>query len=508
MKMIEAFGEVKSESAWARDERAVEAGVTRSCLKKRVADGWTFEDALTTPLLSSNGTLGKRLTHKGFGEAKSISEWARDDRWAGRSRKLLSDRLAGGMSVEEAFSLGAVPKPGRPAGFLSPKKGLSASPSLNDPDLLARLGSTTEIVATVGCSPSAALRALHKFGLFEETRPVRYEAFGESKSLREWTEDDRTKAKSIGTIHSRIHTTGMPVEDALVAEVSESASFAEKQVADFLTANEVPLVRNDRSVIAPLEIDILVPELNVGIEFNGLFWHSSEKKPKDFHHIKYLRCKEAGVHLIQVWEDDWRDRRHLVEDMLLHKLGRSLGSRTYARNTSVVSVGPAVKRKFLEKYHIQGTAGSSVSLGLLAGDELVAIACFKKCRKEAADWDMVRYATAGVVVGGFTKLLRTFCLDHSGTIKTFADLTVSDGSLYSETGWTEDGFVPPDYRYVYRGSRYHKFGFRKERFRTDPLLKYRDGLTETELAELNGLKRIYDAGKIRYTITTEKVLTR
>ena len=38
----------------------------------------------------------------------------------------------------------------------------------------------------------------------------------------------------------------------------------------------------------------------------------------------------------------------------------------------------------------------------------------------------------------------------------------------------------------------------------EPNLKYEEGLTERELAELNGFERVYDAGKIRWVLNLDK----
>ena len=82
---------------------------------------------------------------------------------------------------------------------------------------------------------------------------------------------------------------------------------------------------------------------------------------------------------------------------------------------------------------------------------------------------------------------------------TFADLTLSEGSLYEHTGWERDGYISPDYYYFKGNSRYHKFNFRKAKFKASPSLEYVPGLTESELASLNNYARIYDAGKLKYT---------
>lgn len=85
-------------------------------------------------------------------------------------------------------------------------------------------------------------------------------------------------------------------------------------------------------------------------------------------------------------------------------------------------------------------------------------------------------------------------------VVSFADFTVSDGSLYERTGWKKVGVLKPDYMYVWNFERVHKFNFRKDRFREDDDLYYEEGMTEFELAEKNGLLRVYDCGKVKYEI--------
>ena len=75
---------------------------------------------------------------------------------------------------------------------------------------------------------------------------------------------------------------------------------------------------------------------------------------------------------------------------------------------------------------------------------------------------------------------------------------MSDGGLYDALGFTADKELPPDYKYVVDGKRVHKFSYRRKRFRADPDLRYEEGLSERELAYLNGLGRVWDCGKIRY----------
>lgn len=81
---------------------------------------------------------------------------------------------------------------------------------------------------------------------------------------------------------------------------------------------------------------------------------------------------------------------------------------------------------------------------------------------------------------------------------TFADRGVSDGGLYESQGFVVDRELEPDYMYVVGSKRQHKFAYRKARFEKDTNLKFEKGLTERQLANLNGLLRVYDAGKTRW----------
>lgn len=237
----------------------------------------------------------------------------------------------------------------------------------------------------------------------------------------------------------------------------------------------------------------------MAIEFNGLYWHNENHKPRNYHRDKTRAAGEAGWRVIHVWEDDWRDRRPVVERMLARKLGASSDERVNARSLKVRSVPVEESNALLDATHIQGRGRGSVRLGLYDGETLRAVAVFTR-RSEGA-WELTRYGSACIVRGGFSKLLTAFVREYSpAKLVTFSDTTVSDGGLYERLGFQRDGDIPPDYQYVVRGTREHKFNYRIKRFRDDPVLEYRDGFTETQLANLNGLNRVYDAGKVRWVL--------
>jgi hypothetical protein len=284
-------------------------------------------------------------------------------------------------------------------------------------------------------------------------------------------------------------------------------SKAEKEVAGWMKAllpnNQVE--ENTKSIIPPFELDIYIPEKNVAIEYNGLYWHTeSQGKDKWYHHKKWLACKEKGIQLIQIWEDDWNRNPEMVKRMLAHKLGVTSSVKAYARKCKVVRLSKGVTSAFLNANHIQGSAEGSVRYGLEFEGTVVAVMVLKsEPGSGGKGLNLLRFATSMTVPGGFTKLLRSVLADYPEVteVVTFSDNCVSDGGLYENNGFVAVKQLAPDYMYVVNGERKHKFGYRLVKFRTDPGLQYVEGLSESQLAELNGLERVWDAGKTKWVLS-------
>lgn len=69
------------------------------------------------------------------------------------------------------------------------------------------------------------------------------------------------------------------------------------------------------------EIDLFIPELNLGIEYNGDFWHSDlHLVPKhgitaeQYHTQKLTACRDNGIALAFLWDSDWKRSNSEVVD--------------------------------------------------------------------------------------------------------------------------------------------------------------------------------------------------
>ena len=59
------------------------------------------------------------------------------------------------------------------------------------------------------------------------------------------------------------------------------SSKAELELVEFCKQYFTNIIQNDRKLIFPYELDIVIPNINLAIEFNGLYWHQvSMKSPR------------------------------------------------------------------------------------------------------------------------------------------------------------------------------------------------------------------------------------
>jgi hypothetical protein len=113
--MVEAFGETKTLAEWSRDARC---RVSYFTLAIRVSRGWDGEVAISTPSARSNNRAKRPL--EAFGETKLIEEWVKDRRckvsaatilWRVQRNYSGEDAVTKPMSNAEAL---AKPKPPKP----------------------------------------------------------------------------------------------------------------------------------------------------------------------------------------------------------------------------------------------------------------------------------------------------------------------------------------------------------------------------------------------------------
>ena len=281
----------------------------------------------------------------------------------------------------------------------------------------------------------------------------------------------------------------------------------EMAVGDYLKTimPDSKIVFRERSILENRELDIYLPENKIGIEYNGLFWHCEAYKPKYYHLDKLNLCNEKGIKLIQIFEDEYVNKKEIVHNKLKHILGITDDTtKIMARKCKIVEINKNVAKLFLDENHIQCFSSSTVYLGAYYDEMLIGVMSFKRETKTSDKWELTRYATKlnTICQGLGSKLFTHFIrLYKPSEVKSFADRrwTIDiDNNLYTKIGFKLDKILRPDYHYIKSGvyERFHKFNFRKQ------ILHKKHGfpltMTETEMAKELKVYKIYDCGLLKY----------
>lgn len=295
----------------------------------------------------------------------------------------------------------------------------------------------------------------------------------------------------------------------------------ETQLAEFIASLGIEATLNTRKVIPPKELDIYIPEKNLAIEFNGVYWHGDDTKPKTYHKEKTDACAAKGIRLIHILDTEWETRRPQIERMLRHALGVSTDAKVNARECKVVEVSHKDAQEFMEANHIQGKSGASkVRLGLEFAGELVAVMLFTKggtlrgaarLSTDTVPWELSRYATSAMVRGGASKLLKAFrTMYPNEPIVSFSQNDwYSDSGIYNSLGFVQIGKAEPDYRVWHQNtgirpkSHWQRRNIPKilELIGADTTFDPdTDPRTEWQVEDEVGAMRIWDTGRVKWLL--------
>lgn len=252
------------------------------------------------------------------------------------------------------------------------------------------------------------------------------------------------------------------------------------------------------------EIDIYLPELKLGFEFNGIYWHSSKFKDRNFHQMKEKHFDNLGIRLFQIWEDDWRYKKEIIKSMIKHRLGLS-DKKIGARKCQVKMIEDnSIIRNFLEENHIQGFVGSKYKVGLFFENELVSLMTFGELRKslgqksQEGHWELLRFCNklGYNIVGSASKLFKIFIENESPKqIISYSKNDYSSGDIYKILNFEYAGETSQNYYYVVGGKRINRFNFRK-----DKLIKegFDPNLSEEKIMQSRGFFKIWDSGNKKW----------
>lgn len=295
----------------------------------------------------------------------------------------------------------------------------------------------------------------------------------------------------------------------LTTAKTQKFSKQEQELVDFIKSLGVTNIeQHNKTLLAPKEIDIYLPDLGLAFEFCGCYWHSDSnklvaagRKDKHYHQNKFVELKQKNIKLITIFDIDWSNHRSILESRIRNLCKRSTHT-VYGRNCSVVPMTKKQSRDFFNENHSQGNSGFSVCYGLEYQGKIISAMSFRKPRfTDKYQWEIIRFASVlnTNVVGAASKLFKRFVSDHSPTsVISYSDNCWGFGEVYQALDFEMIEITQPSYYYVNlkdMTKKYHRSTFMKHKvvkMGGDP------SLTEFENMKNMGYFRIWDCGTTKW----------
>lgn len=285
----------------------------------------------------------------------------------------------------------------------------------------------------------------------------------------------------------------------------------EDEMIDFIKEFDINNIEfNNRTILNGFELDIYLPDQKIAIEMCGVLWHSfgtsypnnvyKEKRDKHKHLDKYIKCKNLGISLLTIFENEWMIKKYIVKSIISAKLGR-IKTKIFARKCIFKEVDKNESILFLENNHIQGKCKYSKAYGLYHNDELVSLMTFgkRKLGRGVAQYELVRFCNKlnVSVIGGASKIIKNSKIE---SFISYCDLRYSSGKLYEELGMNMVRISPPNYFYTLdKINLQHRMNFQKHKITSGD-----DTRTEREIMYDKGYRRIYDCGNLVFEYSNTK----
>jgi hypothetical protein len=279
-------------------------------------------------------------------------------------------------------------------------------------------------------------------------------------------------------------------------------SHKEQEVVDFILSLNVSIKRGDRSILSGKEIDILIESHKLGIEFDGIYYHSvySGGKDKLYHVNKTNLAEEKGYQLLHIFENEWDDliKREIWKSIIKSKLG-IYDKKIFARKCHIKEISSKESREFFDKNHLSGFIGASNHLGLFYKDELVSAVSYGVSRFNKSEIELYRFASLlGIqVVGGLGKLLKRLPKEN---LISFADRRISGiDSVYKNFFTNKKTLLPSWWGFKSGTSELkHRLSYTKSNVIKILGDKYNNNLSCIDNMFNNGYDIIYDSGNYKF----------
>ena len=281
-----------------------------------------------------------------------------------------------------------------------------------------------------------------------------------------------------------------------------STSYKEFEVLEYVKSLGVNPKHGDRTILEGREIDILIESHKLGIEFDGLYYHSvnSGGKDKHYHVSKTNMAESKGYQLLHIFENEWDDKHKQIiwKSIIKSKLG-IFDKKIFARKCKVKELSSNESRAFFDSNHLSGFIGASTHLGLFYEDILVSAISYGKSRFCKSENEIYRFASLldNQVLGALGKLLSKLPKDN---LVSYADRRISGTNSAYAKFFSNKKTLPPTWwgNINHSGDLKHRLSFTKSKIKDLLGDNYDDSKSAMYNMFDNKIDIIYDCGNWKF----------
>lgn len=264
-----------------------------------------------------------------------------------------------------------------------------------------------------------------------------------------------------------------------------NASSGERELNEFIKSFNIDFRTNDRSVIRPQELDIVIPSKKIAIEYDGLYYHSTENKGMNYHLNKSNLCKAVGYRLIHIFEDEWIGKKEIVKSYLTKILG--FAKIIPADACIIRDINTKTVKEFVTANSLKAFVDARIHYGCFYKDKLIAV--FSSAKQpfiKDDNYEIVNFTELlGIEIKGIIdKMLSTFKSIEINSLIIKFDKRYQDSTIFINSGFIFVKNTEPKRWYWKKYERIPKSYFTKER----------KNLEVGQTPESLGYRSIYDCG--------------
>lgn len=247
------------------------------------------------------------------------------------------------------------------------------------------------------------------------------------------------------------------------------------------------------------ELDIFLPDYNLAIEINWIYWHSDKFKDKNYHKNKLLKFKKQWIQILSFTDKEIIENKDKIINYILGKTNniKAIG----ASKCKIREIDTKTAKKFCETTHIHWYAWGNKKYWLFYKEKLVSVCVVWKNRfNKGNSLEIIRLANSCKIIWWFWRFLKIIKLDFPQTtqIDTFIDafLWLSKENIFTRYWFTFIKHTSPNYKWILKWKVISRQNTQKHKL----LEKWYKWETENSIMMWLWAHKIYDAWNYKFTL--------